>query len=67
MVTIPGLPGSLGEMKFVADDVGVGIDGKHVDIYTGEGKDARREMYEITFEDDDDLQRVCFDAPPQPK
>jgi 3D (Asp-Asp-Asp) domain-containing protein len=67
MVTIPGLPGSLGETKFVADDVGVGINGKHVDIYTGEGKDARRLMYDITYEDDDDLQRVCFDAPAQPK
>ena len=66
-VTIPGLPGNLGETKFVADDVGVGVNGKHVDIYTGEGKDARREMYEVTFEDNDDLQRVCFDAPTQPK
>ena len=66
-VTIPGLPGTLGETKFVADDVGVGVNGKHVDIYTGEGKDARREMFEVTFEDNDDLQRVCFDAPTQPK
>jgi len=67
IVTIPGLPGDLGDTKFIADDVGVSVHGKHIDVYTGEGKNARREMYEVTFEDDDDLQRVCFESPPHAK
>lgn len=60
IVEIPGLPGEYGHEKFVANDVGVTVHGKHIDIYTGEGKDAEREMYRVTFEDDSDLQKVCF-------
>jgi 3D (Asp-Asp-Asp) domain-containing protein len=60
IVEIPGLPGEYGHEKFVANDVGVTVHGKHIDIYTGEGKDAEREMYRVTFEDDNDLQKVCF-------
>jgi 3D (Asp-Asp-Asp) domain-containing protein len=62
-VSIPGLPDQFGKTDFVANDVGVTVHGRHIDIYTGEGKDAQREMYRVTFEDDDDLQRVCFDTP----
>ena len=64
-VTIPGLPGEYGKMQFVGNDEGVTVHGKHIDIYTGEGRDARRKMNWVTFEDDDELQRVCF-SPPVP-
>ena len=63
VVTIPGLPGELSGQKFVANDVGVTVHGKHIDVYTGEGKDAEREMYRVTFEDEGDLQEVCFQPP----
>ena len=62
-VTIPDLPDGYGKMSFIANDVGVTVHGKHIDVYTGEGKAAEREMYRVTFEDDDELQRVCFEAP----
>jgi len=63
LVTIPGLPGDLATMSFESDDIGVSVHGKHIDIYTGEGEAAGRRMYQITFEDNDDLQTVCFEAP----
>ena len=62
-VTIPGLPGVYGKTEYLANDVGVTVHGKHIDIYTGEGKAAEREMYRVTFEEDDELQRVCFQRP----
>jgi 3D (Asp-Asp-Asp) domain-containing protein len=68
-VTIPGLPGIFGSETFIANDVGVTVHGKHIDVYTGEGREAGREMYRVTFEDDDELQTVCFirPTPPDPK
>ena len=63
IVTIPGLPGEFGRETFIANDVGVTVHGKHIDVYTGEGNAAGREMYRITFEDDDELRRVCFQKP----
>jgi 3D (Asp-Asp-Asp) domain-containing protein len=62
-VTIPGLPGIYGKTGYVANDVGATVHGKHIDIYTGEGKAAEHEMYRVTFEDEDELQRVCFQRP----
>ena len=62
VVRIPGLPGDLGSQKFIANDVGVTVQGKHIDVYTGEGKAAERKMYRITFEDDDNLQTVCYET-----
>lgn len=62
-VTIPGLPGEFGKKEFVSNDVGVTVHGKHIDVYTGEGKHAEEEMYRVTFEDDNNLQEVCFTAP----
>jgi 3D (Asp-Asp-Asp) domain-containing protein len=62
-VTIPDLPGEFGATTFIANDVGVTVHGKHIDIYTGEGKEAERAMYRVTFEDPENLQRVCFAAP----
>lgn len=62
IVKIPGLPGAFGKEKFIANDVGVTVHGKHIDVYTGEGKEAERQMNDVTFEDDDSL-RVCFQKP----
>ena len=62
-VTIPGLPGDYGKTEYIANDVGVTVHGKHIDIYTGEGKTAERAMYRVTFEGDGELQRVCFQTP----
>jgi 3D (Asp-Asp-Asp) domain-containing protein len=59
-VRIPGLPGANGTRLFVANDVGVTVHGKHIDIYTGEGMEAEREMDRVTFEDPEDLKQVCF-------
>jgi 3D (Asp-Asp-Asp) domain-containing protein len=64
IVKIPGLPDGFGTMSFIANDVGVTVHGKHIDVYTGEGKDAEAEMYRVTFEDED-LQTVCFDKSDQ--
>ncbi len=61
LVNIPGLPGDLGKLEFKSNDVGVSVHGKHIDVYTGEGREARRKMYSYTYEEDDKgLQRVCF-------
>ncbi len=60
-VSIPDLPGDLGKLEFKSNDVGVSVHGKHIDVYTGEGRDARRRMYRFTYEEEDKgLQRVCF-------
>lgn len=61
-VLIPGLPDVFGKEKFIANDVGVTVHGKHIDVYTGEGKEAEKEMYRVTFEDEN-LLRVCFQKP----
>ncbi|MEP6947317.1 MAG: 3D domain-containing protein [Acidobacteriota bacterium] len=61
IVTIPDLPGDLGKLTFHSTDVGVSVHGKHIDVYTGEGRDAGRRMYRFTYEEGDKgLQRVCF-------
>ncbi len=61
LVTIPDLPGDLGQIEFKSNDVGVSVHGKHIDVYTGEGRNARRRMWRFTYEEDDKgLQRVCF-------
>ncbi len=61
-VKIPGLPDKFGKETFVANDVGVTVHGKHIDVYTGEGKEAEQMMYRVTFEDDN-LTKVCFKKP----
>lgn len=63
LVKIPGLPNGFGDIEFIGNDVGVTVHGKHIDIYTGEGKAAGRLMRSITFEDGDELQHVCFIRP----
>jgi 3D (Asp-Asp-Asp) domain-containing protein len=67
LVTIPNLPGDLGKLQFLSNDVGTSVHGKHIDVYTGEGRDARRRMYRFTYEEDDKgLQRVCYSPPVPP-
>ncbi len=68
-VTIPDLPGDLGKLVFKSTDIGVSVHGKHIDVYTGEGREARRKMWQFTYEDDEDgrgLTRVCFQPPATP-
>ncbi len=61
MVSLPQLPGDLAKLEFKSNDVGVSVHGKHVDVYTGEGRAARRKMYRFTYEEDGKgLTRVCF-------
>jgi 3D (Asp-Asp-Asp) domain-containing protein len=47
-VTIPTLPAPWNDLIFVSSDVGPSIVGKHIDVYTGEGKNAFNETYRIT-------------------
>jgi len=63
IVQIPDLPLGFADIRFVGNDVGVTVHGKHIDIYTGEGKAAGRLMRSITFEDEHELQQVCFTRP----
>ena len=45
---IPTLPEPWNEVIFFTSDVGAGIIGKHVDVYTGEGATAILESFKIT-------------------
>lgn len=47
-VVIPTLPASVKKQVFRANDVGSAINGKHVDIYTGEGRKAEDLTYQLT-------------------
>ena len=47
-ILIPTLPGDIKDQVFLANDVGSAIRGKHVDIYTGEGRSAEDLTYELT-------------------
>ncbi|MEM3064378.1 MAG: 3D domain-containing protein [Candidatus Nitrosotenuis sp.] len=57
-VTIPSLPAPWDGLIFVGSDVGPDIVGKHIDVYTGEGKKALAEAYRITGRDN----VVCREA-----
>ncbi|KAF6246170.1 hypothetical protein C6990_10330 [Nitrosopumilus sp. b3] len=47
-VTIPSLPEPWNETIFIASDEGTAIKGKHIDIFTGEGNNAKEEAFRIT-------------------
>jgi 3D (Asp-Asp-Asp) domain-containing protein len=47
-IRIPGLDLVLGQQIFTASDVGTAVRDKHVDIYTGEGAQAKKLAYDIT-------------------
>jgi len=51
VLKIPSLPNALRDQLYIADDVGSAIKNAHVDIYTGEGKQAEKVTYEITGKD----------------
>lgn len=57
-VTIPSLPAPWDGLVFVSSDVGTNIVGKHIDVYTGEGKKALSETYRITGHNN----VVCMEA-----
>lgn len=56
-LVIPTLPFPWDHQVFVASDTGPAIMGKHIDVYTGEGKGALDEAYRITG----DNNRVCLE------
>lgn len=60
ILKISGLPEEYADKSFIANDVGVTVHGKHIDVYTGEGKDAEQKMYEVTT-DDGSTATVCVE------
>jgi len=54
-ITIPDLPEPWSTFTFYVADVGPSINGKHIDVYTGEGNDARNITEKITSKG----QNVC--------
>ncbi len=50
-ITIPSLPSPWDVVVFTGSDTGPAIVGEHIDVYTGEGKVAYDEAYEITGND----------------
>jgi len=55
-VQITTLPSPWSAKVFRATDVGVGIVGQHIDVFTGTGRAAEEETFRITSNDN----RVCF-------
>ena len=47
-ITIPTLPPPWNDKVFIANDIGDGVKGKHIDVFTGEGKVAEQETFRIT-------------------
>ncbi len=47
-LSIPTLPSPWNELLFTASDIGPSIKGKHIDVFTGEGKQAELETFRIT-------------------
>jgi 3D (Asp-Asp-Asp) domain-containing protein len=55
LVNIPNIQSILGIDQFHAVDVGSAIKNKHIDIYTGEGDNARKLSYKVTGK-----HQVCY-------
>jgi 3D (Asp-Asp-Asp) domain-containing protein len=55
-VQISTLPTPWSSRTFRASDIGVGIVGQHIDVFTGIGKTAEQETFRITSNNN----RVCF-------
>jgi 3D (Asp-Asp-Asp) domain-containing protein len=51
ILKIPSLPNNLKHQLYVSDDVGSAIKNTHIDIYTGEGRQAEKTTFEITGQD----------------
>jgi 3D (Asp-Asp-Asp) domain-containing protein len=56
-ITIPQVNDIVGVAQFVARDTGSAIKKKHIDVYTGEGKLARKVSWQVTGQ-----QQVCITA-----
>ena len=57
-VQIATLPSPWSSKTFSATDIGVGIEGQHIDVFTGTGIAAEQETFRITSNNN----RVCFAA-----
>lgn len=57
-IIIPSLPDPWSAFTFTSSDTGTAIIGKHIDVYTGEGKTALNETYRITGHDN----MVCLEV-----
>ena len=57
-LVIPTLPSPWNEMVFTSSDIGPSIKGKHIDVYTGEGKQAELETFTITGTENE----VCLET-----
>jgi 3D (Asp-Asp-Asp) domain-containing protein len=55
-VQITTLPSPWSSKTFRASDIGVGITGQHIDVFTGTGKVAEEETFRITSNNN----RVCY-------
>ena len=51
VLKIPSLPNNLKDQLYVSDDVGSAIKNAHIDIYTGEGRQAEQTTIDITGND----------------
>ena len=56
-LAIPTLPSPWNEIVFIASDIGPSIKEKHIDVYTGEGKQAELETFTITGTEN----KVCIE------
>ena len=56
-LVIPNLPSPWNEIIFESSDIGPSIKGKHIDVYTGESKQAELETFRITGTEND----VCIE------
>jgi len=56
-LVIPTLPSPWNEQVFTATDIGPSITGKHIDVFTGEGKQAELETFRITGTEN----KVCIE------
>jgi 3D (Asp-Asp-Asp) domain-containing protein len=61
-VQISTLPSPWASKTFRATDIGVGIVGQHIDVFTGTGRNAEQETFRITS----DNNRVCFTSNARP-
>ena len=57
-LSIPTLPSPWNEVIFTASDIGPSIKGKHIDVFTGEGKHAELETFRITGTENE----VCIES-----
>ena len=64
-VKIPSLPDDWGKRTFTVTDIGldefgeVSVKNKHIDVYTGEGKEAGQETFAISRVYPNELVKVC--------